>query len=512
MTRDEKQLQIHNRFLSPEFNGRGYLQACTGFGKTVVAINAIRHHNVKRSHLPIHVVVPTTPLKKQWESITQKLKMYNVEVFTVNTYTKVARSCSFLIGDEAHWYSNEDAEVFSKVFGQTECKFVLPLSATLSEEEQMFLERNGIKQLDNIPIEMARRNGWVSDYEEYNLGIELNEVDREYYDNLNVRFTDMFTKFDHDFDTMLRASYGNKPVWYKADANSKGVWLEPAPVKIARQFGWIGNPLAKAVYEQNMNKTRGRGQKVNIWGGDLDHPYHPDKIVGYAVQGMKLMRERKEFLHKCSAKLEIVRHLLHSFTGKAICFGETTEFADRIAEMMGEEAIAYHSNLQPVEREIVYEKEYKSRTSVENFIIKNPELKAVLKEKNGKFIARYKKKKKFGTKTLREEALRKIRDNRFKIRIISTAKALDEGFDQPDLEIGIIWSRTSNPRKAQQRLGRIARLFEKKDGSAKKAIMINIYIKGTKDEHWLRESQKKSFGVKWISSIEEIGKDEFRLN
>ena len=32
------------------------------------------------------------------------------------------------------------------------------------------------------------------------------------------------------------------------------------------------------------NKDAPRGQKTDVWGGD--GPYHPNKIVGYAVQAV----------------------------------------------------------------------------------------------------------------------------------------------------------------------------------------------------------------------------------
>ena len=47
------------------------------------------------------------------------------------------------------------------------------------------------------------------------------------------------------------------------------------------------------------------------------------------------------------------------------------------------------------------------------------------------------------------------------IDVLLTCRALDEGFDLPDIEVGIVASMTKSPRQRIQRLGRILR---KKDG------------------------------------------------
>lgn len=149
-------------------------------------------------------------------------------------------------------------------------------------------------------------------------------------------------------------------------------------------------------------------------------------------------------------------------------------------------------------------KSYKRQVSVDKFIAKHPDINFDVKEENGNLILLWKIKKLVGEKTLKEEALRKITDNRFRINFISSVKSLNEGIDIPDLELALIHSRNSIPLNTIQRIGRVARLFVYKDGSDKKPIIVNIYLKNTKDEDWLKAAMKKTVGARWISSIEEV--------
>ena len=48
------------------------------------------------------------------------------------------------------------------------------------------------------------------------------------------------------------------------------------------------------------------------------------------------------------------------------------------------------------------------------------------------------------------------------IDVLLTCRALDEGFDLPDIEVGIVASMTKSPRQRIQRLGRILRKVDGK--------------------------------------------------
>jgi superfamily II DNA or RNA helicase len=125
-------------------------------------------------------------------------------------------------------------------------------------------------------------------------------------------------------------------------------------------------------------------------------------------------------------------------------------------------------------------------------------------EENGKFITLWEEKKSLGQKKTKEEAIRKITDNRYTINLISAVRALNEGIDIPDLEEALIHSRDSVARTIVQRTGRVARLFKYKNGELKKPLIVNFYLKRTKDEDWLKKSMKNMPGIIWIDGIEEL--------
>ena len=94
----------------------------------------------------------------------------------------------------------------------------------------------------------------------------------------------------------------------------------------------------------------------------------------------------------------------------------------------------------------------------------------------------------------REQMLQDFKDN--KLRVMVTAKCLDEGVDVPDCELGIILGGTKVKRQMVQRLGRILRYRP-----GKRARMYQIYIEGTIDVLWLKkrsaELQKAAAKVTW---------------
>ena len=79
-----------------------------------------------------------------------------------------------------------------------------------------------------------------------------------------------------------------------------------------------------------------------------------------------------------------------------------------------------------------------------------------------------------------------------KINILITVKALDEGFDIPSADMGIIMASTQQHRQTVQRLGRLLRYQE-----GKEAKLFNIYIKKTKEESWLNTRLKGLKNIIW---------------
>lgn len=464
MTRDERQTLSVKRWIDKEH--RATIEATTGFGKTRIAIqviNLLRRNDKTRK---VIVVVPTLQLQQQWQEVLVEYGHdTNTEVYIINSFVKMTKMrCSMLILDEIHRYA---ANTFSKVFQVCIYDFLLGLTATMSrlDKKHDILEKYA-PICDRITTAECRKNRWISQMVEYNLGVEMSDQDRERYSELRKEFQKNFDKFESDFDIMKNCARSIKPRMVWNPQTLSHVFYEPPAVRRARLLGWRGNSVAEAYRIMRENEMKPRGQKTPIWGGEVGHPYHPERIQVYALNAMRLMREMKDYVHKMKAKIDVAEILIKAIKLKTITFAELVETADELAHRLGNEAVVYHSG---VKASVV----------------------------DGKKTTGAQKKR---------DAIAKIKSG--EARVICTAKALDQGFDLPDVECGIIMSRTSSPTQYIQRRGRVVRKHTFEDGSEKEAIIINIYVKDTKDYNWLAKSQRADAGIIWVDTVEQILENE----
>jgi superfamily II DNA or RNA helicase len=84
--------------------------------------------------------------------------------------------------------------------------------------------------------------------------------------------------------------------------------------------------------------------------------------------------------------------------------------------------------------------------------------------------------------------------------VLSTAKALDEGFDIEGIELGIIASYTSSSRQNIQRTGRAIRYLR-----GKFAVVVNLYIKDTQEKTWLKRALDDELAV-YVDSVDDINR------
>lgn len=98
---------------------------------------------------------------------------------------------------------------------------------------------------------------------------------------------------------------------------------------------------------------------------------------------------------------------------------------------------------------------------------------AMLKDDYGYRVGKYHSK---AGKQANENALERFRNR--EISVLIACKALDEGIDVPDAEIGIILSGTGMERQRIQRLGRILRRSEEKE----RAVLYYLFVKESTEE------------------------------
>ena len=153
-----------------------------------------------------------------------------------------------------------------------------------------------------------------------------------------------------------------------------------------------------------------------------------NEIIRDAVQGQRCVRMRQEILynneHKVKASVELVKH----FNLKTITFAQSTKFVDDVKEVLGTTAVAYHSYLKPENRMVEKTKVYKTLSGLTRAIKKNPD-KKYRQLPDSTFQLYWKEPKKFGVDSLKKDAILRFSNNRYKVNVICTAKALDQGFD-----------------------------------------------------------------------------------
>jgi superfamily II DNA or RNA helicase len=142
------------------------------------------------------------------------------------------------------------------------------------------------------------------------------------------------------------------------------------------------------------------------------------------------MRQRKKICLNNSNKIAATKSIVDLFFNRnGLIFSATTEFADQLQEQLGDISMTFHSKLKKKEQEAV---------------------------------------------------IKRFKDKRTKVRMLSSVKALNEGFNVPDCSLAVIAGSNSTKITFIQQLGRVVRYQEDK-----KAVIINLYTPGTQEEKWM---------------------------
>ena len=207
-------------------------------------------------------------------------------------------------------------------------------------------------------------------------------------------------------------------------------------------------------FDLAMNCLRNKWARENL-SKSMNMPI--EVIDSHTFQFNRVMRRRKAFLYHSDAIFDAAVNVITTFKDKKIItFSESTDMADRITSKISDSR-SFHSNIST---QII----------------------------NGK---------KYGKKRLLPMIMNDFKEGR--VRVINSAKSLNEGVDIPDVDMSIKTSYTSKVLDNIQRLGRTLR----KHGN-KQATEINLYIPGSQSERWLKRSQRSTPGVSWIESVDQI--------
>lgn len=266
----------------------GTIVGATGFGKTRVGLNCAQTLINKYPNFRILVVVPTDTLQKQWKKqLDERGLGLNCDVMVINTAVKEKRQYTAIILDEVHRYASD---VFSLVFKQVGYKYILGLTATferLDGKETLLAKYCPV--IDTITLEDALINGWVSPYIEYEVLVDVDNIDE--WNAMNKEFTEHYEFFNFNWD--LISSLVGKDGWKNRQ----------------RYRDQICPPDASAAVRKQV--------LTNI-------TYH-------AMGFMRIMQSRKKFVNEHPKKIELARKIIEArLDKKIVTFSKKVAVAEQI--------------------------------------------------------------------------------------------------------------------------------------------------------------------------------------
>ena len=177
----------------------------------------------------------------------------------------------------------------------------------------------------------------------------------------------------------------------------------------------------------------------------LKHPRSLPEDKKKAIMFYRAIKSRKDVVDNAANKLILLNDIITKYKGKKILtFGGSNEFTNRMCDAIN--GVSYHSGISKKAR------------------------------------------------TLNLEAF-KNND----VDVLCSTKALNQGLNIPDAEVGIICGLTSKSLTMVQRVGRLLRLKKDKVGK-----IIILYVADTQEEKWLNNSIRTLANVKKISNVNSI--------
>ena len=284
-TRDERQEMCMKNWF--KHRGKGCIVAPTGLGKTRIGLNTLSTIITKYPNIRFLVVVPTQPLKEQWQiQLDERGLSFNGEVQIINTVVKSEWKTDILIIDEAHRYGSS---LFSKIFEVVKYKYILGLTATFERlDGKDAIIAKYCPVIDKISTEEALFNGWISKYKEYAVLIDVDDID--YYNQLNKEFYEHFEFFNHDFGLVMSCV---------------------GPNGLNGRLRLRDRMCPKGTKEEKSQVLK--------------------SIIIHAAGFMRVMQARKKFINNHPKKIEIARKIIEARSDKKIItFSNNVKMAESI--------------------------------------------------------------------------------------------------------------------------------------------------------------------------------------
>lgn len=492
MTKDERQLICVNKWR--EANGKGTLNLIFRFGKTKVADIIIDKCKTKDISLNLLAVAPSDVTKKNL--IKNIGWLDNNNTFTSNqliNYNKEFRNIStgLLILDEVHRFL--DGDIYN-VIKNINYKYILCLTGvTLTKEQIKKLESLDAPIIDYISEVEAIEQGWIGNFVEYNLPVQLDNEDKIRYNKYTQLISETLEIFK-GVSNGVNAVFGNRKI-FKSDFDLVLSCFLGQSYKQTNGFKTFikRDVIAKIVAEcqgwsKDLDVSTEYGKKVNFY-------WNPDNIIERAKTFKSYVTNRNDILIFNRPKINAVISILKRNPVPTICFNESIQMVDELNNLYPKDSIAYHS---AIESRYVWDK-----TTNDIYRTKAGEPKKIGK---------------IGLKKLAIEGMKNGTYNK-----LFTAKALNEGLTIENIEQVITTGGSVNPQTHENRVAR-GKTYDYANPN-KICTIINLYVDDftldigldsddktsilktvkSRDKIKLMERQKDSeYSPIWVSDINEI--------
>lgn len=285
-TRDERQEEFRKKWIKNKC--KGSIVACTGFGKTRTALKCLKSVINKYPSTNFLIIVPTDNLKIQWEQcIDNNGLSFNGKVVIINTAIKNNYTTDILVLDEAHRFNSK---TFRKVFDTVKYKYILGLTATYERLDDLHKEvmDKYCPVIDTINLGEAITNSWVSKFREYQVLIEVDDI--ETYNEYNKEFQEHFEYFGYDFNLCM---------------------------SLIGPRGFI-------------NRAKLRDERCPN-GSEEERKAVFRSITYHATAFMRVLQKRKSFINNHPRKIEIARKIIEARNDcKIITFSNNIKMAEAI--------------------------------------------------------------------------------------------------------------------------------------------------------------------------------------
>lgn len=285
ISRTERQEQGVQKWVDNKL--KGCLNWATGVGKTRGGLIAINRFIKKNPTKNVIVVTPSEPIQKQWVkeiadwNLTSNCSVKTMKDTSIHTY-----ACTLLVIDEIHKIA---APKLLNILKNVKYTLILGLTATFErlDGKDKIIEKY-CPIVDVITIEEAIRNNWLSDYREYEVLIEPDDI--AVYNEINKSFHEYFSFFNYNFTLAMSCVKDWK-----------------ARVAYAREL------------LPNVKKDSEEWKKVN------------KKIIVHAMGFNRTLQQRKKYIYEHPRKIELANLILESRPDKkCITFSALVPIAEKI--------------------------------------------------------------------------------------------------------------------------------------------------------------------------------------